>query len=70
MSTDLKLDSVICHDGSEPEFSSLNEKVNVVHKLLDGFLRQGKWSSNNISTPKERRTISDNRSVIYNISYL
>lgn len=62
MSSELKLDTVICQDIEELEFSSSNgDKVNVVHKLLDTFLWQGKWSKNNITTPKERRTASDNR---------
>ncbi|WOH02297.1 hypothetical protein DCAR_0521686 [Daucus carota subsp. sativus] len=60
MPTELKLDTVICQDIEELEFRASNDKVNVVHKLLDTFLWQGKWSKNNITTPKERRT-STNR---------
>lgn len=65
MSGEFKLDGIICHDGEEAEFSSLNgkaavgEKANVVNKLLDGFLQKGKWSSINMSTTAERRAIGD-----------
>ncbi|KAL8146026.1 GDP-mannose transporter GONST2-like [Apium graveolens] len=61
MPTELRLDTVICQDVEELEFSSSNDKVNVVHKLLDTFLWQGRWSKNNITTPKERRTSGENR---------
>lgn len=61
MAHELKVDTVICQDVEELQFSSSNDKVNVVHKLLDTFLWQGKWSKNNITTPKERRTFSENR---------
>ncbi|KAK2967053.1 hypothetical protein RJ640_015273 [Escallonia rubra] len=55
MSTEVKLDAVILHDGEETEFGSLNgrtapgDKVNV----------QGKWSGNNVSRAAERRAASD-----------
>ncbi|KAK3035423.1 hypothetical protein RJ639_032848 [Escallonia herrerae] len=55
MSTEVKLDAVILHDGKETEFGSFNgrtapgDKVNV----------QGKWSGNNVARAAERRATGD-----------
>ncbi|KAA8543756.1 hypothetical protein F0562_022067 [Nyssa sinensis] len=65
MSSDLKLDAVICHDSDKPEFNSLSGKVtfgeraNMVHKILNGFRRERNRSTNSISTNVERRALID-----------
>ncbi|OIT02269.1 PREDICTED: GDP-mannose transporter GONST2-like [Nicotiana attenuata] len=65
MSSAVKLESIICDDSEEPGHISVNgqvafaKRLNVVHKLLDGFRRQGVWSAGKISIAAERRVASD-----------
>ncbi|XP_057954561.1 GDP-mannose transporter GONST2 isoform X1 [Malania oleifera] len=56
MSSDFKLDVVICHEGNEPELGSLNGKVSfgdgfsAAYKILGGLHGQGKRLISNIVT--------------------
>lgn len=65
MSSAVKLESIICDDGEEPGHISVNgqvafaKRLNVVHKILDGFRRKGVWSAGKISIAAERRAASD-----------
>ncbi|CAL5424538.1 unnamed protein product [Camellia sinensis] len=65
MSSDYKIDAVVCPDSMAPDFSSSNGKVttgeraNVVHKLFNGFRRHGNRTISNISTDEEYKVASD-----------
>lgn len=66
MSSAVKLESVICQNGEEPDYTSVNGKVafakrlNVVRKILEGFRRQGDWSAIKTSIGAVRR-VAGNR---------
>ncbi|CAL5353116.1 unnamed protein product [Camellia sinensis] len=65
MSSDYKIDAVVCPDSMAPDFSSSNGKVttgeraNVVHELFNGFRRHGNRTISNISTDEEYKVASD-----------
>lgn len=65
MSSAVKLESVICQNGEEPDYTSVNGKVafakrlNVVRKILEGFRRQGDWSAIKTSIGAVRRVASN-----------
>ncbi|KAJ8559485.1 hypothetical protein K7X08_003543 [Anisodus acutangulus] len=65
VSSAVKLESVICDSGEQPDYTSVNgqvesaKRLNVVRKLLDGFRRQGEWSAIKTSIGAVRRVVSD-----------
>lgn len=65
MSSAVKLESVICQNGEEPDYTSVTEKVAfakrfyVVRKILEGFRRQGDWSAIKTSIGAVRRVASN-----------
>lgn len=55
MSSEMKLDAVICHDGSEREFNSdgkrfIIDRPNGMHSVQDNFRSQEEWSNSNLPT--------------------
>lgn len=64
MSSAVKLESVICQNDEDPNYTSVNGKVafakrlNVVRKILEGFRRQGDWSAIKTSIGAVRRVAS------------
>ncbi|KAJ8539958.1 hypothetical protein K7X08_026347 [Anisodus acutangulus] len=64
MSSAVKLESVICDSGEQPDYTSVNgqvessKRLNVVRKILDGFRKQAEWSAIKTSIGAVRRVAS------------
>lgn len=55
MSSEIKLDAIICQDGSEPVFNSdgkafIVDRPNGMHRVQDNFRSQEEWSISNLPT--------------------
>ncbi|XP_016577707.2 GDP-mannose transporter GONST2 isoform X4 [Capsicum annuum] len=70
MSDAVKLESILCQNGEEPDYTSVTgqvafaKRLNVVRKILDGLRRQGEWSAIKTSIGAVRRVASNRYSKI------
>ncbi|CDP09170.1 unnamed protein product [Coffea canephora] len=67
MSSEIKLESIVCKNGEEPALNhldgdgSFSHRKNEVHKIQDGFRSHGDWSVSDSPTTAERRAAASHR---------